>query len=443
MGRYFLRRKTVVFGLLWGVFLGGVLAAQPLPVQPVIPQPTVQNQPVTAVLRPRQGHMGPEVFFFPAGGTEAVAGETKLLANPYNLGLLARLYNRSETYRDFIMKEIEKRNLPPELFFIPFVESGWRIRSLSRSGAAGLWQLMKAGVKRRGLIMDEWLDERYDFWKSTGAALDMLQELHARYGDWLLALAAYNCGPTRLTRIIKQWGTKDFWELYGKEALPGQTARYVVRILAVARLLSYAGRNGLPCVWEEHSVWCRVPVHAPADLKKLARLSGMPYDLLATHNAELRFGVTPPASHNYCIKIPEEYKERLETVLAASAQELVEFAVHTVYSGETLSGIARYYRSSPELIRFYNGGLSAANLTIGMKLVIPLIHGRVPRPAVSRNFTGKHFVSTHVVQKGETLFAIARAYDVPVEELLFHNGLSLNSVIKNGDRLKVPYKYTD
>jgi membrane-bound lytic murein transglycosylase D len=442
MVRHFLRRKIITLVLLWG-FSGVGLDAQPLPVQPGIPQPTLWSRPVTAVLRPLQGHMGPEVFYFPVAANEAVAAEIKLFTNPYNLNLLARLYDRSKTYRDFIMAEIERRALPPELFFIPFVESEWNPRAFSRSGAAGLWQLMKVSVKKRGFNMDEWLDERFDFWKSTEAALDMLQELNARYGDWLLALAAYNCGPTRLTRIIKRWGTVDFWTLYDKGALPRQTARYVIRILAMARVLSYAGRNGLPCGWETHSSWCRVPVRMPVDLKKLAVLSDVPYELLAVHNAELRFGVTPPASRNYCLKVPVEYKDKLETALDASADDLMEFAVHTVYSGETLSGIARYYRSSPELIRYYNRGLESVNMKIGMKIIIPLLHGKVPAPAVSRNFTGKQFVSTHMVRKGETLFMIAHAYDVPVEELLFHNGLSVNSVIKSGDRLKVPYKYSD
>jgi membrane-bound lytic murein transglycosylase D len=443
MGRYFLRRKIIIPALLLWSVLGRSLDAQPLPVRPAIQQPMDRKSTPSAVLWPRQGFMGPEIFFFPVDDNPAVAKEIKLFANSYNFKLLVGLCKRSKTYRDFIIAEIEKRALPPELFFIPFVESQWRIKALSRSGAAGLWQLMKVGVKKESLIMDEWLDERYDFWKSTAAALDILQGLYSYYGDWLLALAAYNCGITRLNRIIKHRGAKDFWILYNKGALPRQTGSYVVRILAVARMCSYAGRNGLPCGWEEHTAWCRVPVGAPADLKKLALLSGVPYELLVTHNAELRFGVTPPASHNYRLKIPVEYKERLEAALTASARELLDFSVHTVYSGETLYGIARYYRISTELIMFYNRNVSAKNFNVGMKLLIPVIHGQVPKPDVSRNFSGKQFVSVHVVKRGETLFYIAQKYKVPVEELLYHNGLSLNSIIKSGDTLKVPYKYTD
>jgi len=442
MGRNFLRRKTIVCAFIFLGISAGSVFPQSLPIHFIIPIKP-HTSPSSSVITPLQGHKGPEVFYFPAATGPPVLKELRLYRNPYNFKLLVRLFNRSKTYRKLVMTEIEKRGLPPELFFIPFVESQWNPKALSRSGAAGLWQLMRVCVKKKPIIIDEWIDERYDFWKATETALGVLSDLHIYYRDWLLALAAYNCGITRLNHIIKRAGSRDFWTLYTKGVLPPQTADYVVRILALSRICSYPGRNGLPWDWDEKPQWCRVKIKSPVDLRKLSGTSGIPYKTLISQNPELKFRVTPPPSHDYRLKVPLHYKEQLEKALSTTAQNLIEYYIHTVYSGETLYGIARYYGISESLIRFYNRNVSASALKVGMKLVIPVVHANMPRPKFSRNFTRKQFVSLHIVSRGETLFTIAREYEVPVEELVYHNKLKLNSIIKAGDRLKVPYKITD
>jgi membrane-bound lytic murein transglycosylase D len=443
VGWYFFRRKTLAAGLYFLLFLSASLCAQSLPVLLKIQEIGVETPHASQIIFPQQGHRGPQVFFFPVTDNEAVKNELKLYTREYNFSLLKKIYFQSLVYRNLIMAEIEKRNLPPELIFIPFIESHYNPKALSRSGAAGLWQLMRICIVKRPLIIDEWLDERYDFWKSTQIALDVIQDLYAYYKDWLLVLAAYNCGITKLNSIIKRAGIKDFWELYDKGLLPKQTAHYVPRILAVAVLCSYPGRNNLPCLWKREINWCRIPLIVPVDLKKLAQAAGVSYELLRKSNLELKFRVTPPKSYNYMLKVPSDIEEKIREALSLPGQELVEYYIHTVYSGETLYGIARYYHISEELIIFYNPHVTAAHLKIGMKLIIPVLYDSVSKPLFTRNFTGKKFVSEYRVEKGDTLFGIAKQFKVPIEELLYHNGLSLNSIIKTGDTLKVPYKYTD
>ncbi len=443
MGWYLFRRKTLTTLFFLLSFLKSPLYSQSLPVLFNIEVINNENPKSSHVIYPQQGHSGPEIFFFPITDNEAVKNELKLYAGAYNFSLLKKDYLKSLTYRNFIIAEIEKRKLPPELVFVPFIESNYNPTALSRSGAAGLWQLMRICVVKRPIIIDEWLDERYDFWKSTQVALDVIQDLHAYYGDWLLVLAAYNCGISKLNKIIKRSGIKDFWKLHAKGLLPKQTAHYVPRILAVARLCSYPGRNGLLYIWNKEIDWCRVPLIMPVDLKKLAAVSGVPYEILKESNTELKFRVTPPSSSNYKLKVPSGFEKQIQDVLSWPQQELIDYYVHTIYSGETLYGVAQYYRISEELIVFYNPHVSASHFKIGMKLIIPVLHDSVPKPQATRNFTGKKFCSAYSVRRGDTLFGIAKQYEVPIEELLYHNALNLNSIIKAGDTLKVPYKYTD
>ena len=181
-------------------------------------------------------------------------------------------------------------------------------------------------------------------------------------------LAAYNCGITKLNKIIKRSGEKDFWKLYAKGLLPKQTTHYVPRILAVARICSYPGRNRLPYMWNKEINWCRIHLGIPVDLKKLEAVSGISYEILKKSNSELKFRVTPPSSYNYMLKVPLGLEKQIKDALSVSKQKLIDYYIHTIHSGETIYGLARYYKISEELIIFYNPYISASHLKIGMKL---------------------------------------------------------------------------
>ena len=147
-------------------------------------------------------------------------------------------YQRSGRYRSIILKELKKAGIPEELFWLPLVESGFKIQALSRARALGLWQFIPSTGYKFGLSRDEWIDERMDVEKSTQAAIAYLKELHSMFGDWLTVLAAYNCGEGRVLRVISRQHINyfdRFWDLYNQ--LPRETARYVPRFLATLHII--------------------------------------------------------------------------------------------------------------------------------------------------------------------------------------------------------------
>ncbi len=154
-------------------------------------------------------------------------------------------YQRSGMYREIIVGELRKAGMPEELFWLPLVESGFKVSALSRARALGLWQFIPSTGYKFGLTRDEWVDERMDVLKSTQAAIAYLKELHAMFGDWLTVLAAYNCGEGRVLRVISRQHINyfdRFWDLYSQ--LPNETARYVPRFLATLHIIKNPGKYG-------------------------------------------------------------------------------------------------------------------------------------------------------------------------------------------------------
>jgi membrane-bound lytic murein transglycosylase D len=224
--------------------------------------------------------------------------------------------------------------------------------------------------------MDLWLDERRDVRKATEASLAKLSENFAIFGDWYLALAAYNCGVGRLSGILRRNPGNDFWELRRKGVLPRETAAFVPQFLALARILGHAGRYGLEVGWDPSPSWSTVPLDRCVDLRMLAHASGAPLDALLSGNPELNFLVTPPAAYGYQLKIPSDCADAVAAALAGSEMPLVEFRVHVVAEGDTLSGMSVRYGVSVPLIVEFNPSLAPRALRIGAKVLIPVIPPR-------------------------------------------------------------------
>jgi membrane-bound lytic murein transglycosylase D len=286
---------------------------------------------------------------------------------------LQSVRDRSLPYREVIQQAIDERKLPRELQFLPAVESGFQVRALSPRGASGLWQLMRNTASPYGLRMDAWVDERRDFLKATGASLDKLAENFAVLGDWNLALAAYNCGLGRILGIVHRHPGNDFWALRRKGLLPRETAAFVPQFLALARVLRYPGRYGLSIGWESASPWQCIPVNGCVDLRILSRESGVPLSVLTNANPELNFPMTPPPSYAYQLKIPAQYGEAVERALAEASLPLLEFRVHVVAAGDTLSEMARTYGVSIDLIQQFNPQLAPRTMRIGAKVLVPVL----------------------------------------------------------------------
>jgi membrane-bound lytic murein transglycosylase D len=301
----------------------------------------------------------------------------------YASGLLAgrrewlqAVRDRSLRYRAYIARAISDRGIPKELEYLPAIESGFQPRATSPVGAAGLWQLMRNTASPYGLRMDVWIDERRDVWRATEASLDKLAENYRIFGDWYLALAAYNCGVGRLSGILRRSPDSDFWTLRRKGLLPRETAAFVPQFLAVSRILSYPGRYGLDLGWDAVPTWDLIALDRCVDLRILSRVSGVPLQELTAGNPELNFPITPPASYGYRLKVPSQYVEKVTEAIADAAMPMLQFLVHVVVEGDTLSEMAERYRVSVDLIQEFNPRIAPRTLRIGAKVLIPVLPAR-------------------------------------------------------------------
>jgi len=350
---------------------------------------------------------------------------------------LEAVYERSRPFASYILERIRYYGVPEELFFLPFLESDYSTRAVSKSGAAGLWQFMKNSVGGYDMRIDDWVDERRDFMKSTDAALRKLRWNYERFGDWPLAIAAYNCGVGAMDRAIKAGGgVKDYWQLRERGVLPKETASYLPKFLAVVSLAMQGGRNGLAASWTPSVDWARVALDRPVDVSILASLAGIPAELLKAGNPELRYGVTPPDGA-YSLKVPAAYEDGVRKALA-SRTALMSVYMHSVRSGDTVSALAKHYEVPVSMIAKMNPGLAPDRIRIGQKIAIPAFKDKKPYVGESASSERLSFTGSYAVVKGDTLWSISLRYGVQPEVLAEKNGMSLSGVLREGLSLIVP-----
>lgn len=342
-------------------------------------------------------------------------------------------YKRLLPYRDFIAGEIEKENVPFELLFLPIIESAAYSKATSKRGATGLWQFMSNSSGAYNMRTTEWLDERRDFVKSTRGAIAKLKYNYKVTGDWLLALAAYNCGLNRVKTIVKTTGINDYWKLSKKGLLPKETINYIPKLLAISSLLQNKNSYNIPIKWDKYD-WVEIELTQALDLRMLSENSGVPLKILKEGNVELNYSVTPPVYRNYRLKVPVKYSDNITKALSNN-NKLIEFYRYKVQSGDTLSEIGLYYGLTTGSLIKYNPGISARTLRIGKTLIVPALKRLDPYRC---NRVTVPFNNNYIVKNGDTLWDIAVKYKTTVEEIALNSGLGINSYIKKGMRLKVP-----
>ena len=384
--------------------------------------------------------------------------------SPNGRKMLAAVVERSGPYLSFIRSEIERRGLPQELIFLPIIESAYSADAVSRSGATGLWQFMKISIGPHDMKITEWMDERRDFWKSTVAALDKLETEYKRVGSWELALAAYNAGLGTVLNALKKYPEADYWELCRLKVFKKETINYVPKLVAVSWVLSNLRLYGFDAKWPEDPQWTRIPVGRSVDLSLVAQHAGLTDFDLKKANSELIFGITPP-DPSYYIKVPSEHAPSVVSVLEDPELTLIKYYFHIIRSGDTLSGIARNYGVSESQIRSSNPGLQEKFLKIGQQLIIPVLKNTnagaaaarqdsapaavqqtaaagttVQQPAAPVRLSPSAASTNHLVKRGETLWSIARAYNLNPGTLAEFNNMGLNDVLRVGSTLKIPAK---
>ncbi|HEX9021751.1 MAG TPA: transglycosylase SLT domain-containing protein [Nitrospirota bacterium] len=284
-------------------------------------------------------------------------------------------YRRAGRYRGELVKAFRDAGIPEEITWLPLIESGFKVRALSRARALGLWQFIPSTGYKYGLKRNAWVDERLDPAKATAAAIAYLQELHEVFGDWATVLAAYNCGEGNVFRVIRQQKVDyldNFWDLYGR--LPRETARYYPRFLAVLAILKDPAKYGFTFEEQDRPLsYEAVTVEKAVQLRTIAGKIGCSEEDLKDLNPELRHAATPNTP--YDLKIPLGKKD----TLLASLDSLPTwsppkplYVYHRVRRGETLSMIANRYRSSIQRIREANGLRTGRMLRVGQRLRIPV-----------------------------------------------------------------------
>ncbi|NLM01585.1 MAG: transglycosylase SLT domain-containing protein [Treponema sp.] len=284
---------------------------------------------------------------------------------------LANVMNNAEPYRLFIREELEKRSMPAFLEYLPAVESSFNIRAVSKSKATGLWQFMENSIKPY-MQKNSWVDERLDPWISTDAALKKLQENFNILGNWELALAAYNFGLGGISRLVKQYPGKNYWQLAAKDKLKTETKNYVPRLLVIADLVTNADFYGidLPTLTEkdEHR-FEEIIVNGAYDLNDIAQKANISIKELEFFNPALFYGVTPPTT-NYKLRFPQNYAEQITEILKHIDPRAPKF--HTVIKGETLWGISRQYNIDIDELCIINKINKNNILSIGTVLKLPI-----------------------------------------------------------------------
>jgi membrane-bound lytic murein transglycosylase D len=349
-------------------------------------------------------------------------------------------YRRSGRYRPRIEAALKEAGLPPELSWLPLIESGFKVTALSSARALGLWQFIPSTGYRYNLNRDGHIDERMDPEKATQGAIAYLKDLHGMFGDWSTALAAYNCGEHRVMRTIQSQNINyldDFWDLY--ERLPRETARYVPRFLATLHIVNSPGQYGLDAVAVEPELkYETVSVPKQAHLHAIAQTAGIDAGLLRELNAELRQGVLPESG--YELRVPPGTAERLAAKideLPAYRPSRVTTVAHTVRKGETVNSVARKYGSDVQRILAANGMRRPQPLVAGRILHVPLADGAPgQQPAAAAASAGKRQPIEHTVRSGDSLWNLAQRYDTTVPEIQRLNQMK-GSGIAVGQTLKI------
>ncbi|MDR2534551.1 MAG: transglycosylase SLT domain-containing protein [Treponema sp.] len=357
-------------------------------------------------------------------------------SSPKGIETLEAIMRRGSLYFAFIRKEVEARKLPLELMYLPVIESGFLPTAVSKSGATGLWQFMKNSIAPYDMRVNEWMDERMDFWKSTMGALSKLEENYQQLGDWSLALAAYNSGLGAVSRLIQRTGINDYWLLSEKKHLVAETIHFVPKLLAISYIMSNPRYFGIEPLWHDDPEWTRVKVGRMVDLELLATEAGIDKRELKSANRELLHNVTPP-DPTYHLKVRAAHVQAVAAVLERKDLNLIRYYFHTVASGDTLSEIAQYYSVTVDNILNINPGVQARYLKIGSRLLIPAYKDVLPYYGIKRNTGAAQTSGIHLVKRGETLWSIAKVYQTTPESLARINNMELNDVLREGRQLKL------
>ena len=276
---------------------------------------------------------------------------------------------RSGRYRPLIQRILDEEGVPQELIYLAQAESGFLPRAVSYKAACGMWQFLSWRGKEYGLLQSRYTDDRLDPEKATRAAARHLHDLYNLFGDWYLAMAAYNCGPNCVDRAVQRTGYADFWRLRGLNVLPGQTQNYVPLILAITLMAKNPKDYGLEGLDMDPAIdYDSINLEAATNLELIADALERPVSEIRELNPAVLKGIAP---QGYELRVPKGSSHTLLSALdAVPASGRASWRLHRVEKGETLADIARRYRTAASaIVSANNNAVSAPEA--GDVLLIP------------------------------------------------------------------------
>jgi membrane-bound lytic murein transglycosylase D len=326
---------------------------------------------------------------------------------------------RAGRYREMISRVLREEGVPQDLIYLAQAESAFQPLALSRAGARGIWQFVAYRGQEYGLRHTWWIDERQDPEKATRAAAQHLRDLYKLFGDWYLAMAAYNCGPGNVQKGIERTGYADFWELYKRKVLPRETKNYVPIILALTLIAKDAAHYNVQAEPEAPVPTDVVKTGRAIDLRLVAETIDVDVATLRSLNPSLLRMATPD-DPSFELHLPQGSAEKFSAEIAdIPPDKWVSWRRHRVESGETLTSLAKKYRVTSAAIADANNLQRNAALDAGEKLIIP---ATPPQSETKRRLV------SYRVRRGETLGGIADRFSVDTEDVRKWNRLKSNKV---------------
>jgi membrane-bound lytic murein transglycosylase D len=341
-------------------------------------------------------------------------------------GTLERALTRSGRYQEMIESILKEEGVPRDLIYLAQAESGFHPLALSRAGARGIWQFMGSRAKGYGLQRSWWVDDRQDPEKSTRAAARHLKDLFNQFGDWYLAMAAYNSGPGTVQNAVKRTGYADFWELYKRNVLPRETRNYVPIIVAVTIMAKNPGQYGLDAIVpEKPAPYDMVKIDYPVDLRLAAEcVDASASDLQDLNPSLLR--LTTPKDQEFELHLPVGTRDKYLAAIASIPPDMrVWWRYHKVASGDTLASVARAYHTTPQAISEANN-LNGSDLEAESKLIIPVAPGKGNADGGAGSYARR--ATRYKVRKGDTVQSVADNFGVPPAMIRRWNHVKGNSV---------------
>lgn len=385
-----------------------------------------------------------------------------------NRDYTADIIEKKELYFPLFSETLAKYDMPDELKYLAIVESGLRPNAISRANAVGLWQFISSTGKLYGLHGNWYVDDRMDPYEATDAACRHLNDLYDMFGNWELALAAYNCGPGNVNKAIRRSGYKrEFWEIY--RFLPRETRSYVPQFVAITYLFNHLKEHGFTETPQYyHPQLDTILISQYFHVETFCNQLGLCLDDMLLWNPQIKRGALPEGTKKFPLRVPVELKDTIvanrvalyDTASKVGKEHLEYLARNTpgstygrtrqyyrVRSGDVLGKIARQYSVRVSDIKKWNR-LRSNTIRIGQRLsiwVLPTYNSKTKKlyasnaPSVPKsnpiasNYKGK----VYTVRYGDSLWSISRSNNTTIEKLKSANKLTSNT-IKPGQSLVIP-----